>query len=266
MLFLLGLLVGILGTLIGAGGGFLLVPVLLLLYPHERPDSITAVSLAVVFLNALSGSIAYARMRRIDHRSGLLFAAATIPGAVLGAYATRALPRSLFDPLFGVVLVVLGGFLLWNGARAVPARAAAVPGHLHRVVVDATGTRHEYAYHPGLALAISVVVGFASSMLGIGGGILHVPALMWLLGFPAHVATATSHFVLAFMALAGTLVHVANGTLDGEWSRVLWIGAGALVGAQVGARLSTRVHGRWIVRSLALGLVLVGLRVLLPHG
>jgi len=67
----LGILIGTFGTLIGAGGGFLLAPVLLLAYPDESPEIITSISLAVVFLNALSGSVAYARMRRIDYRSGL---------------------------------------------------------------------------------------------------------------------------------------------------------------------------------------------------
>ena len=79
----LGFMVGAYGTLIGAGGGFVLVPFLLILYPHETAETITAISLAVVFFNALSGSIAYARMRRIEYRSGLIFSAATIPGAIL---------------------------------------------------------------------------------------------------------------------------------------------------------------------------------------
>ena len=70
-LLFLGLVVGAIGTVVGAGGGFLLVPALLLLYPSERPETITSISLAVVFFNALSGSIAYARMKRIDYKSGL---------------------------------------------------------------------------------------------------------------------------------------------------------------------------------------------------
>ncbi|HEX2387234.1 MAG TPA: TSUP family transporter, partial [Candidatus Binatia bacterium] len=80
-----GFVIGAYGTLIGAGGGFLLVPLLLLYYPQESADTITSISLAVVFFNALSGSTAYARARRIDYYSGLLFALAAVPGAVLGA-------------------------------------------------------------------------------------------------------------------------------------------------------------------------------------
>ncbi len=78
------------GTLIGAGGGFVLMPMLLLLHPDESPAKLTAISLAVVFFNALSGSVSYAMMRRIDYKSGLMFAAATIPGAIIGALNTAS--------------------------------------------------------------------------------------------------------------------------------------------------------------------------------
>ena len=85
----LGFAVGACGTLIGAGGGFVLMPILLLVYPKDSPDLLTAISLAVVFCNAASGSVAYGRMRRIDYRSGLLMSAAAVPGAILGAMAHR---------------------------------------------------------------------------------------------------------------------------------------------------------------------------------
>ena len=84
----LGFVIGAYGTLIGAGGGFVLMPLLLLLYPEESPEVITGISLAVVFFNALSGSVAYAKMKRIDYRSGLLVSLATIPGAILGPLTT----------------------------------------------------------------------------------------------------------------------------------------------------------------------------------
>jgi len=81
-LFPLGLAIGAFGTLIGAGGGFILVPILLIVYPNENTELITSISLAVVFFNALSGSVAYARMKRIDYKSGIIFAVATIPGGI----------------------------------------------------------------------------------------------------------------------------------------------------------------------------------------
>ena len=111
----LGLLIGAFGTLIGAGGGFILVPILLLIYPNENTELITSVSLAVVFFNALSGSWAYSRMKRIDYKSGIIFSIATIPGAILGAVSTAYVPRQIFDIFFGVIMVIAGIFL-WLSA------------------------------------------------------------------------------------------------------------------------------------------------------
>ena len=87
-LLLLGFFTGGYGTLIGAGGGFVLLPVLLLLYPQESPEILTSISLAVVFFNALSGTEAYAIMKRVDYKSGLLFSMTGLPGAVIGALTT----------------------------------------------------------------------------------------------------------------------------------------------------------------------------------
>src|SRR4029078_12926308 len=93
----LGFAVGAYGALVGAGGGFVLVPALLIIYPDEDPSSITSISLAVVFLNALSGSAAYARLKRIDYHTGIIFAIASMPGAIGAAFLVAAVPRDLFD-------------------------------------------------------------------------------------------------------------------------------------------------------------------------
>jgi uncharacterized membrane protein YfcA len=257
-LALLGVFVGALGTLIGAGGGFLLLPALALLDPHEPAAILTGISLSVVAANALSGSFAYARMGRIDWRAGLVFAAAGLPGAIGGAWATQWLDRRAFDPLLGAVLIVGGGFVL---LRPADTRAIA-PGAATRTLVDRDGVAYAYAPRIGLGALLSVGVGFLSSLLGIGGGILHVPLMVLALGFPTHVATATSHFVLAILATAGVLVHAGAGSLTPGLPRIVPLAAGVLVGAQLGARLSTRIRGRWILVALALALASVGVRLL----
>jgi uncharacterized membrane protein YfcA len=116
---LLGLIIGAFGTFIGAGGGFLVVPILLLLYPNESPEVITSVSLIVVFFSATSGSLAYARMKGIDYKSGLLFSIATIPGAMLGALTTTYFERQLFDLIFAILMITASVYLLVFPARGV---------------------------------------------------------------------------------------------------------------------------------------------------
>ncbi|MGE5259216.1 MAG: sulfite exporter TauE/SafE family protein [Hyphomicrobiales bacterium] len=260
----LGLGVGAYGTLIGAGGGFVLMPVLLLLYRDQNPDLLTSISLAVVFFNALSGSEAYAMMKRIDYRSGLMFAAATIPGAILGALNTSLISRRLFDLVFGVLLVAAAVFLVGKPQKFKARGNSQGPNHLDmtRRLVDVHGTEYKYSFNYLLGMGISVVVGYVSSFLGIGGGIIHVPALTYFLNFPVHVATATSHFILAIMALTGTVVHIMTGTFTHGVHRTLALSIGVLLGAQIGARLSEKIQGSWIIRGLAIALGVVGLRIL----
>lgn len=262
LLGLLGFGVGVFGTLVGAGGGFILTPVLLLLYPHETPALLTAISLVVVFFNAGSGSLAYARQRRIDFRSGLIFALCTLPGAVLGVLAADVVSRPGFDVVTGAVLAVLALWLLRGfGETEEHNEVVGVP----RVLTDRTGHVHRYRARVRLGAVCSVGIGFLSSFLGIGGGVIHVPLLVGLLGFPTHVATATSHFVLAIMALVATIAHAAAGTFHHSTGlrRAAALSVGVVIGAQLGAVLSQRLSGRMIQRLLAVGLLILGLRLVL---
>jgi len=259
----LGFFVGGCGTLIGVGGGFILVPILLFLHPEQSPEFITSISLAVVFCNALAGSIAYARQGRVDYRSGILFSAAAIPGAILGAYSTAYLPRHIFDVAFGVVMIAGSAFLLIRPGKAQEALGCASPFRVTRNIVGVDGTAHAFHYNRIIALGVSFLVGYLSSVLGIGGGILHVPVLIHLLNFPIHIATATSHFVLAVTTLAGTGVHVYSGMFSQGVGETLPLAAGVLLGAPVGARISRRVQDIWVTRGLAVALALVGIRTMI---
>jgi len=114
----LGFIAGGYGTLIGAGGGFILAPSLLLIYPDEAPETLTVISLCVVFFNSLSGTLAYLRSGRIDFKAGVIFALATMPGAVAGALTTAAISRARFNLLFGILLIIVAVFLVLTPRRA----------------------------------------------------------------------------------------------------------------------------------------------------
>lgn len=257
----LGFIIGTYGTLIGAGGGFVLVPALLLLYPNESPEIITSISLAVVFFNALSGSWAYARMKRIDYKSGLLFAAATIPGAIIGAFSTTYIPRRFFDATLGALMIAACIFLLFYKGKEKLKNEIQNDNYFVRNLVDKDGITYSFSYNPKIGIGLSTLIGYLSSLLGIGGGIIHVPVLAHLLNFPIHIATATSHLVLAIMALTGTIVHILTGSFSHGIRRTIALAIGVFIGAQIGALLSNRVHGKWILQGLAIALGLVGVRI-----
>jgi len=253
--------------MIGAGGGSLIVPALLLLF-HLPVQTVLGMSLWTVFANAASGTASYARFRTIDYRSGILFALGVIPGAILGAFAAGHVPPRLFSLLFGMLLVGMSVLILRRPETPfVPIRekVRTYEAYLRREltvrrIVDAHGRRYDYYVNVRLGVAVSFVSGFASSLLGIGGGILHVPAMILLLQFPSHIAIATSHFVLAISSITGAAIFTLQGHL--AWHRTLALCVGAIIGAQGGARLSHRLSGAWLKRLLALGMIAVGARML----
>lgn len=266
VLILLGLGIGTIGTLIGAGGGFILVPILILFFPELPPESITAISMGVVAANASIGSIAYTRTGRIDYKTGFIFALATIPGSILGVLATKVIPKEQFNLLFSVVLIGLAIYLfLYGGKDKKVSTNKNVKGFATRKITDKLGEVFEYSYNMKYGIILSAFVGFFSPLLGIGGGIIHVPAMTEWLGFPVHVATATSHFILAIMATVSVVVHALEGNYnDPEILRMVFaLIIGVVPGAFIGAHLSKRVNGSFIIKALALALGVVGIRIII---
>ena len=265
LLVLLGFGIGTLGTLIGAGGGFILVPILILFYPNLTPEEITAISMAVVAANASVGSLAYVKSKRVDFKAGLVFAVATIPGSILGVLTTKHIPKHQFDNIFGVVLILLSIFLFFRGGKKKEVDPnKKVSGRIHQKIVDKYGETYEYIYNMKYGIILSIFVGFFSPLLGIGGGIIHVPAMVEWLGFPVHIATATSHFILAIMSTVSVIVHYFEGSYNNPLilKMVAALILGVVPGAFLGAYLSRKVKGKIIIKALAVSLMLVGIRII----
>src|SRR6266496_6462147 len=278
VLILAGFIIGALGTLIGAGGGFILVPALILTHHSLSPEIITAVSMALVACNAVSGSVAYARSGRIDYKTGIVFALFTIPGSILGVLTTQYIPRLAFKIFFGLLLILLAALLFFNkiklkqkifqpgnAPKGWKHRAIKDKKGKHRAIKDKKGGSYSYTFNQTKGIIISIIVGYLSPVLGIGGGIIHVPALVQLLHFPVMIATATSHFILAIMSITSVVVHAVKGNYNDPYILRLAIGlsVGAIGGAQIGAFISHKIKSNTIVRALAVCLGLVGLRILL---
>jgi uncharacterized membrane protein YfcA len=262
---LFGMAVGAYGTMVGAGGGFLIVPALLIVQ-QAPPEMAAGTSLTVIFINALFGTFSYARMKRIDYRSGVLFAVATIPGSILGASLSSHFSGPVFDRMFGVLMLLLAAFLIWRpkAEEEIHSAMIASTGEWYQFqgkVTDSSGAHFAWRYNLVIGMTVSVIVGFFASILGIGGGIIHVPVLTYVLGFPAHIATATSHFILAISSLIGAGSHLAlHHVLIGP---AILMGIGAAGGSQIGARIAMRLKGGKILRLLSLALIVVGVRLLL---
>jgi uncharacterized protein len=248
---------------VGVGGGFLVVPLLLIIYKLSPPAA-AATSLVVVLLNAASGSVTYVRRGRVDVRTALLLAAATVPGAFfIGPELAERIPARAFKIAFGAFLLFMATLLFLRPERDSTAGRSTPRGgrwRLRRTLRDGSGALIEYEFDVVLAVVLSFAVGILSSMLGIGGGIVHVPAMIHLMGFPVHVATATSQFVLAFTAAAGVAKYASGGHV--VWPLAAAVGVGVIVGAQVGVRVSQRMKGGRIIRLLVLAIFVLAIRLI----
>ena len=269
-LVLMGFGTGIYGVLIGAGGGFIIGPLLLIFFDVE-PVTVAGTVLALVAINSISGTFAFRRMGTIDVRSGLLFAAAAIPGSVIAPFVVGSVTPGLFQLLFGVLLLVLALRLATSSLDRVEAREPDPDAKNRRFVgfmiksreiKSAEGGTYRYQFNETFATAFNVVLGFVSSFFGTGGGFLRTPVLVYSFGFPVQVAVATSIFTLAFYTTAGAITHAALGHVE-FFPTFVFTGMGLVVGGQLGARLTSRVKGKWILRLLLFVVLALGVKLLM---
>lgn len=267
LLGLLGFGAGALGAFIGAGGGFILAPLLLLLFPSQPASLVTSMSLTAVAVNALSGSFIYGRARRIAYRSALLLGGVAVPGAILGSLLTRWMPRGVFDALFALILAGLALYLLLRPPHnPQEVQRASGRGRWVEVVVDRWDRRYTVSFNPWLGAGASFLVGLVGTTMGIGGGPFRVPIMVYLLNFPVPIATATSLLALAIYTGVGVLTHLLTGERAPLSLATLALLAGMVVGSQIGARLSVRAKGQLIVRVLAVVLLGVAARLFFSLG
>ncbi len=241
----LGILVGLLGALLGIGGGMVIVPLLVFAW-HYEPQLAIGTSVLVVLLNAVSGTWGYVRQKKVCVDAALKFAVATVPGAFLGSYAAEYLQGRLFYLVFGAFFVLAAVNMYRKANKEAAGKTA---GEVPEV------------YNWKLGVLCSVGVGFLASILGIGGGIVHVPFMVYVLNFPVHVAIATSTCILAVSSLAGLVSHAMLGHI--VWTSGLAIGAGAFVGAKGGVALAQRLQSGILMKLASVLVLITGIKFLL---
>lgn len=235
--FLAGLAMGVVFALLGAGGGIIAVPVLMVLFRAPLTEA-TGGGLAVVWAAALTGALGHARGGRVDWRAVLLFGGPSMLGSFVGAKVHALVPDRVTAGIFAVVLLgaVVSMFITRReaeGAERLDAKKLVPVG-----------------------LALGVMTGF----LGVGGGFLIVPALVSLARMPLRLAIGTSMAVITAASFTGALTYVVAG--QAPMALVLPMGAGAMLGALVGAPLG----GKLPERPLRVGFAALAVVVALGMG
>ena len=228
----------------GAGGGFILVPALLL-FVNMPPQIAVGTALIIVFINALSGSWAYIKQKRVDYKLTKYLVIGAIPGSFIGLQLAKVISPDLFYQIFAGLLILFGIYLLFKNSSKQELPRGETIIFTSKVNMNLIG--------------LGIVMGMISTFFGIGGGWLLVPVLIYLFQIAPHYATATSIFSLCIYSLAGGLLHIYSGNVD--WNAIIWGGTGAIIGSQIGAYLSNKISGKIILQMLSFLLIIIGIRL-----
>ncbi|MCL6095572.1 MAG: sulfite exporter TauE/SafE family protein [Actinobacteria bacterium] len=265
LLFLISIAAGILGSLVGLGGGVVVVPVLTLLFHIDIRLAIGA-SIVSVIATSSGAAAAYVRERMTNLRAGMFLEIATTTGAITGAYLTTILPaRGLFI-LFAVVL----GYSAVAMYRKRHSAALLTVSHdrianrlnLHGSYYD-DAEQKEISYKvtgTKAGLSIMYVAGMVSALLGIGSGALKVPAMDLAMHLPMKVSTATSNFMIGVTAAASAGVYFARGQIDPIMAAP--VAAGVLGGATFGSRILGRLESKTVRLVFVIVLIVISLEML----
>jgi uncharacterized membrane protein YfcA len=253
-----GALVGLVGSLIGVGGGFFTVPFLLFFMQGFTPRTATSTSLGIVFLSALSATVANLRRRRVDVPLGLVLAAGSLPGAWAGRVLIGRVTDRAFSLAFAGLLVAVALYLLFVRLKPGKGLLRGMP----KEKTDIDGQTHRYEVNLPVGLLASAGVGVVSSLFGVGGGLVLVPFLVVAYGMPSLLATSTAQFTFLFTALGGLGAEALGPGLGGmDWSVVGLMGLGVVLGAQAGVAIAKKVRERVVKGCLAA--VILGVALLM---
>jgi len=268
---LLGFLVGILSGMFGVGGGFLTTPLLIF---YGIPPTVAVASATTQITGAsVSGVMSHMRRGGVDLKMGGVMIVGGLLGSLVGVVAFRLLQSTgqidlVIGGLYVIILGWIGSLMLKDALVAlgyVKAPATAKPNARHNRWVASLPLRWRF-YGSGLyvsplaPLALGFVAGMLTVFLGIGGGFILVPAMIYLLGMPARIVIGTSLVMVLAVSACTTMVHsLTTRSVDIVLAGLLLLGG--VIGAQYGAMLTTRVKPDLMRLALAIIILLVALRM-----
>jgi uncharacterized membrane protein YfcA len=273
LIIILGFLVGMLSGMFGVGGGFLTTPLLIF---YGIPPTVAVASAATQITGAsVSGAMVHMRRGGVDMKMAGVMTAGGFAGSVVGAALFRVLQSSgqidvVIGSLYVLILGWIGSLMLRDSLVSlgyVGSKPAAGPVPRHNRWVASLPLRWRF-YTSGLyispvaPLALGFVAGVLTVFLGIGGGFILVPAMIYLLGMPARVVIGTSLIMILTVSAATTMVHsLTTRAVDIVLAGLLLVGG--VIGAQYGALLTLRIKPDLMRLALAVIILLVALRMAL---
>jgi uncharacterized membrane protein YfcA len=253
----------IVGSMLGLGGGVFLVPIFTLFFGVDQKIAIGASAVAVV-TNSVVGSSVHLRSRFTNVRLAMLFQVPTASGAVVGALIGASAPERVVNAVFGAVLTYAAVSMAMQRQAAISgAEAVPDPLGIGAEYLD-PATKKTIRYVPTrvpLGLGVSGFAGVISGMLGVGGGIIQVPAMNLMMRVPVKAAVGTSAFMVGITSVATASVYYSREKIDP--TVVVPAMIGIFLGSQVGSRLTRRIRAQRLVLVFVLVLLYLGGSLLL---
>ncbi|SET34741.1 hypothetical protein SAMN05216389_109100 [Oceanobacillus limi] len=262
---IIGALTAFVGSLVGLGGGVILIPSLLLLsqsfdsFAWATPQAIVSISLFAMIFTSLSSTLTYFKRGRVDYRTGLLFLFGSIPGGVIGSWLNQFVDTDAFLLYFGILMICITA--LFSLKRREPSSNVSFKEKNHQREFLLDGVTYQYSISVWQAVALSLIVGTLSGLFGIGGGSIMVPAMILLFGIPAHIATATSMFIIFFTSIVGASSHIFLGHI--AWEYLFFFIPGAWIGGRLGAKTNQLLRAQTLELILRILLIIIGIRMIL---
>ncbi len=247
---------GIIGSMFGLGGGIIIIPLLTLALGFDMKDAIGA-SLIGVIASSTGAAGRYVSQGLVNIRLGMLMEPATTIGSIAGALLAVYLDQDILALAFAAVLLYSAYYMFKKPEVTVHARREEFCRFLDSSYVDPrTGEKVEYRVHNlRRGLLASFAAGNMSGMLGVGGGIVKVPAMNVWMGVPMRAATATSNFMIGVTAVAGASVLYVNGLVPPVLAAT--VALGVFAGANIGPMLVRRAAGRTLRQYFAIVLIAI---------
>jgi uncharacterized protein len=260
LISIIGLVVGVMGSMLGIGGGVLLIPILTGVLGLPIKTAIGASIISVIATSSAGGAV-YVGKGLAHTRLGMTLEIATTLGALAGGITAVFLSPNLLALIFAIVLMYV--FYFMGQTQKKPEYAPrAGQGVLETQYIDpASGNLIKYGVQKlNLGLGISFLAGNISGLLGIGGGVVKVPMMNMVMGMPIRAAIATSNFVIGITAATSAVVYYQHGYIDPRIT--IPTALGVLAGSQIGTRLGTRMAShqlkqvlRWLLLVFAVQMV-----------
>jgi len=267
----MGAIVGFLSGMFGVGGGFLITP--LLIFVNIPPAIAVATGATLIVGSSVSGVLAHWRRGTVDVKMGTVLLLGGIAGTGAGVWLFQILQGIgqvdlMIYILYVVFLGSVGVLMLYESVKAILRRRAGRPvrrpsrhGLAHKLPLQLRFRRSRLYVSIIPPLLIGFGVGALAGAMGIGGGFIMVPAMIYLIGMPTSVVVGTSLFQIIFVSASASMLHAVN-TQAVDVVLALMLLAGAVVGAQFGARMGGRMQGEQLRAALGLVVLAVGVGLL----